>query len=202
MLDHRVVTLHPKIHGGILADLGKDSHRADLETHGIKPFDLVVSNLYPFLERPGHRARSTSADPRWCAPRRRTTRGSRSSTSPTQYGRCSRSCAPTARCRDATRRALALEAFARTAAYDAAIVEWLSSEAGDDAVLPQHLDLALERTDETLRYGENPHQRGARYRLRRHDELVGRRHPARRPRAQLPQLLRRRRRVAAGARPR
>ncbi len=67
---------------------------------------------------------------------------------------------------DATRRAMALEAFASTAAYDAAIVEWLSVEAGDDAVLPQHLDLALEKTDETLRYGENPHQRGARYRLR------------------------------------
>ena len=53
MLDHRVVTLHPKIHGGILADLGKESHRADLETHGITPFDLVVSNLYPFGSDPG-----------------------------------------------------------------------------------------------------------------------------------------------------
>ena len=52
MLDHRVVTLHPKIHGGLLADRGNASHRADLETHAIKPFDLVVSNLYPFLERP------------------------------------------------------------------------------------------------------------------------------------------------------
>src|SRR6185295_10423308 len=49
MLDHRVVTLHPKIHGGILADRGKDNHRADLEQHGIEPFDLVVVNLYPFL---------------------------------------------------------------------------------------------------------------------------------------------------------
>src|SRR5215475_14432305 len=48
MLEHRVVTLHPKIHGGILADLDKDSHRADLERHGIEPFSLVVSNLYPF----------------------------------------------------------------------------------------------------------------------------------------------------------
>ena len=65
-----------------------------------------------------------------------------------------------------TRRGLALEAFASTAAYDAAIVEWLSTESGDDPVLPQHLDLALEKTGETLRYGENPHQRGARYRLR------------------------------------
>ena len=53
MLDHRVVTLHPKIHGGILADLGKESHRADLEAHGIEAFDLVVSNLYPFASDPG-----------------------------------------------------------------------------------------------------------------------------------------------------
>ena len=53
MLDHRVVTLHPKIHGGILADLDKESHRADLETYGIAPFDLVVVNLYPFHSQPG-----------------------------------------------------------------------------------------------------------------------------------------------------
>ena len=52
MLDHRVKTLHPNIHGGLLADRGKESHRADLETHGIEPFDLVVSNLYPFFDRP------------------------------------------------------------------------------------------------------------------------------------------------------
>src|SRR5262249_40169174 len=48
MLDGRVKTLHPKIHGGLLADRGKESHRADLATHEIRGFDLVVSNLYPF----------------------------------------------------------------------------------------------------------------------------------------------------------
>ena len=53
MLDDRVKTLHPKIHGGLLADRGKDSHLADLERTASQPFDLVVSNLYPFLERPG-----------------------------------------------------------------------------------------------------------------------------------------------------
>ena len=52
MLDHRVVTLHPKVHGGILADRGKESHLADMEEHGIAAFDMVVSNLYPFLESP------------------------------------------------------------------------------------------------------------------------------------------------------
>ncbi|MET0626930.1 MAG: bifunctional phosphoribosylaminoimidazolecarboxamide formyltransferase/IMP cyclohydrolase, partial [Acidimicrobiia bacterium] len=61
---------------------------------------------------------------------------------------------------DDTRRALALEAFAHTAAYDAAIVAWLEG----DATLPQHLRIALERVDAPLRYGENPHQEAARYR--------------------------------------
>src|SRR3954454_15842942 len=52
MLDGRVKTLHPKIHGGLLADLGNDDHRRDLDLHGILPFELVVSNLYPFENRP------------------------------------------------------------------------------------------------------------------------------------------------------
>ena len=53
MLGHRVVTLHPRLHGGILADRDDPAHRADLEAHGIDPIDLVVVNLYPFADRPG-----------------------------------------------------------------------------------------------------------------------------------------------------
>ncbi len=53
MLDGRVKTLHPKIHGGLLADLGNESHRQDLDLQGIRPFELVVSNLYPFEQSPG-----------------------------------------------------------------------------------------------------------------------------------------------------
>src|SRR5207302_6877043 len=52
MLDGRVKTLHPKIHGGLLADLGNETHRHDLDLYGIRPFELVVSNLYPFEQRP------------------------------------------------------------------------------------------------------------------------------------------------------
>jgi phosphoribosylaminoimidazolecarboxamide formyltransferase/IMP cyclohydrolase len=161
MLDHRVVTLHPKIHGGILADLGKESHRADLETHGITPFDLVVTNLYPFASDPGIElidvggptmVRAAAKNHAWVG----------IITSTSQYEPVLEELRSAGSLSDATRRGLALEAFASTAAYDAAIVEWLSA----DEELPQHLDLALERTDETLRYGENPHQRGARYRLR------------------------------------
>ena len=61
MLDGRVKTLHPKIHGGLLADLGNETHRADLDLHGIRPFELVVSNLYPFEQTPRASRRSTSA---------------------------------------------------------------------------------------------------------------------------------------------
>ena len=78
MLDHRVKTLHPKIHGGLLADRGKESHRADLETHGIRPFDLVVSNLYPFLDRPDIETIDIGGPAMTARPRRRTTSGSRS----------------------------------------------------------------------------------------------------------------------------
>ena len=53
ILGHRVVTLHPKVHGGILADLDDPEHRQDLEAHGIEPISLVVVNLYPFADDPG-----------------------------------------------------------------------------------------------------------------------------------------------------
>ncbi len=160
MLDHRVKTLHPKIHGGLLADRGKESHRADLATHGIEPFDLVVSNLYPFLERPeidtidiGGPAmtRAAAKNHEWVT----------IVTSPDQYTPLVEELRANGGAVGAeTRRNFALEAFARTAAYDAAIVQWLER----DTLLPAHLVLALDRTDETLRYGENPHQPGARYR--------------------------------------
>jgi len=161
MLEHRVVTLHPKVHGGILADRGKQSHLDDLDRHGIEPFDLVVSNLYPFLERPeietidiGGPAmtRAAAKNHAWVG----------IVTSPDQYDTVLTELrANDGALTDDTRRSLALEAFARTAAYDAAIVRWFE----DDDLLPRHLVLPLERTDEELRYGENPHQRAARYRI-------------------------------------
>ena len=159
MLDHRVVTLHPKVHGGILADRGKPSHLADLEQYDIAPFDMVVSNLYPFRESPDIETidiggpamtRAAAKNHAWVA----------IVTDPAQYDDVLAELREHGALSDATRRALALEAFARTAAYDAAIVAWLQR---DDA-LPEHLVLALDRTGEQLRYGENPHQQAARYR--------------------------------------
>ncbi|MFM8972359.1 MAG: bifunctional phosphoribosylaminoimidazolecarboxamide formyltransferase/IMP cyclohydrolase [Actinomycetota bacterium] len=160
MLDGRVKTLHPNIHGGLLADLGRDRHRDDLDRHGIRPFELVVSNLYPFLEQPDIETidiggpamtRAAAKNHAWVT----------IVTSPEQYGPL----LDELRANDGTvgpetRRSFALEAFARTAAYDAAIVSWLQT----DELLPRHLVLPLERTAEALRYGENPHQAAARYR--------------------------------------
>jgi phosphoribosylaminoimidazolecarboxamide formyltransferase / IMP cyclohydrolase len=160
MLDGRVKTLHPKIHGGLLADLGNERHRNDLDMHGILPFELVVSNLYPFEQRPeietidiGGPAmtRAAAKNHAWVT----------IVTHPDQYA----TLLTELRSNDGTvsaelRREFALAAFARTAAYDAAIVQWLQG----DELLPAHLVIALDRTEEQLRYGENPHQQAARYR--------------------------------------
>ena len=162
MLGGRVKTLHPRIHGGILADRSKPEHAADLEAQGIEAIDLVVCNLYPFRSRPsvemidvGGPTMVRAAAKNWASVG--------VVVDPGDYGevldelRCNGVLA------EATRRRLARAAFAHTAAYDAAIVAWFDEE-GDDELLPVTLHLALERSDEKLRYGENPHQRAARYR--------------------------------------
>ena len=161
ILDHRVVTLHPKIHGGLLADPENESHRQDMETYGIQPFELVVSNLYPFHTDPSIELIDIGGPAM--------TRAAAKNhayvgivTSPAQYGAVLDELRANGSLSAATRKQLALEAFAHTAAYDAAIVEWL--QAGE--TLPRHLVLPLERAEEALRYGENPHQEAARYRLR------------------------------------
>jgi phosphoribosylaminoimidazolecarboxamide formyltransferase/IMP cyclohydrolase len=166
MLGGRVKTLHPKIHGGILADGASAEHLADLEANGIKPFQLVVSNLYPFRETVGTdgvtrdevieqidiggpaMVRAAAKNHAWVG----------IVTSPAQYGDVAAAVESGGLDR-ALRVRLAREAFFHTAAYDAAIVNWL--EEGAD--LPARRVVALQRA-EVLRYGENPHQRGARYR--------------------------------------
>ncbi len=89
MLDGRVKTLHPAIHGGLLADLRLEDHEGQLERSRDQPFELVVVNLYPFVETVASGAVGDDVveqidigGPPWCAPRRRTTPTSRSSVSP------------------------------------------------------------------------------------------------------------------------
>jgi phosphoribosylaminoimidazolecarboxamide formyltransferase / IMP cyclohydrolase len=161
ILDHRVVTLHPKIHGGILADRSKPSHDDDMATYGIEPFDLVVSNLYPFAQNPDIETIDVGG-PAMVRAAAKNHAFVTIVTDASQYAPLLAELDDNDNTvGDETRRAFAVAAFASTAAFDAQIVAWLQA----DEPLPQYLDLALERTGDVLRYGENPHQRGARYRV-------------------------------------
>jgi len=181
MLGGRVKTLHPKIHGGILADRSKPEHLADLEANGIDAIDLVVSNLYPFSSDPSIELIDIGG-PTMVRAAAKNHAHVGILTSPADYPAVLAELRTSGSLSAATRRRLARAAFAHTAAYDAAIVAWFdaggpapvadlegateadAAEAALSAVLPPTLHLSLERT-EVLRYGENPHQRGSRYRI-------------------------------------
>ncbi len=158
MLGGRVKTLHPKIHGGILADRSKPEHAADLEANGIVPIDLVVGGLYPFRSDPSVEMIDIGG-PTMVRAAAKNHEHVGIVVNPEDYGAVLEELRKEGTLSVATRRSLARAAFAHTAAYDAAIVGWLDG----DAVLPPTIHLALERVQE-LRYGENPHQDGARYR--------------------------------------
>ena len=166
MLGHRVATLHPRIHGGILADRDDSTHRAELEANGIDPIDLVVSNLYPFETSPGISTIDIGG-PTMVRAAAKNHAHVGVVVDPDDYPEVLAELRGRGRLSDATRRNLARRAFAHTAAYEIAISGWFDTEGGpDDPDLPAVIRLELERA-ETLRYGENPHQRGARYRARR-----------------------------------
>jgi phosphoribosylaminoimidazolecarboxamide formyltransferase / IMP cyclohydrolase len=161
ILGHRVVTLHPKVHGGLLADLDDPSHVADLERFGIEPVSLLVSNLYPFGTDPGIELIDIGG-PAMVRAAAKNHAHVGVVVDPADYDAVLHELRADGALGPGTRRRLARRAFALTAAYDAAIVSWLDGS-DDDAGLPPSLHLALERV-QPLRYGENPHQRGARYR--------------------------------------
>ncbi|MEX2183035.1 MAG: bifunctional phosphoribosylaminoimidazolecarboxamide formyltransferase/IMP cyclohydrolase [Chloroflexota bacterium] len=178
MLDGRVKTLHPRIHGGLLADRRRADHREELLAAGIAPFDLVVVNLYPFaaaLERPGIAVDDLIEEidiggPSMVRAAAKNHANVAVVTSPARYGAVLAALTRDGSIDAGLRRELALEAFAHTAAYDARIAAELPGRMVDAGLLeapddpyPATLTLALEKV-ETLRYGENPHQPAARYR--------------------------------------
>ena len=166
MLGGRVKTLHPRIHAAILARRDHDEDVATLAEEEIEPFDLVCVNLYPFGEIAGRYGvrdeeavemidiggpsmlRGAAKNFAHCAPVCR----------PEQYDALLEELRDSGGLSLATRRALAADAFATTAAYEAAISRWF----GDIEAFPETLVLAFTKVAE-LRYGENPHQRGAYY---------------------------------------
>jgi phosphoribosylaminoimidazolecarboxamide formyltransferase/IMP cyclohydrolase len=161
ILGHRVVTLHPRIHGGLLADLDEPSHLDDLRTHDIEPFALAVVNLYPFTNDPSIDLIDIGG-PALVRAAAKNHAHVGVVVDPAQYAGVLVELRDQGQLSAATRRALAAHAFARIAAYDADIANWFATPAPDE--LPATMHLSLERA-QTLRYGENPHQQGARYRL-------------------------------------
>jgi len=169
IMDGRVKTLHPKVHGGLLAARGKPAHREALEAHDIAPIDLLVVNLYPFEE-------TIAAGKDWDEAIENIDIGGpamiRSAaknhdwltvvTDPSDYAAVISGMEQHAGGTSLElRRRLAAKAFSRTAAYDAAISQWFAQELGD--AMPERLTIS-GRLVQSLRYGENPHQRGAFYR--------------------------------------
>jgi phosphoribosylaminoimidazolecarboxamide formyltransferase/IMP cyclohydrolase len=160
LFGHRVVTLHPIVHGGILADRSEPSHLADLAAHSISPIDLVVVNLYPFRSEPSVELIDIGG-PAMVRAAAKNFAHVGVVTDPADYPAVLEELRGSDALSESARRRLARAAFAHTAAYDAAIVEWFDDAA--DAPLPDTLHLSASRVA-TLRYGENPHQHGARYR--------------------------------------
>ena len=172
-LDGRVKTLHPRVHAGLLADIGRPEHQGQLAEQGIAPFELLVSNLYPF-----ERTVAAGAVPRECVEQidiggpamvRAAAKNHASVaviTDPSMYG------AVLEAVRDGgftleQRRRFAARAYARTAAYDIAVASWFSSayapdDTARDTGWPDIVGSLWARAD-VLRYGENPHQRAALY---------------------------------------
>ena len=164
ILDHRVVTLHPKVHGGLLADPTKPAHQADMAEHGIEPIDLVVVNLYPFTSNPSIELIDIGG-PAMVRAAAKNHAHVGVVVNPADYGVVLHEITTGGKLSSATRRRLARDAFATIAAYDAAIANWFDAPSPDSKdELPIGLHLSLERA-QTLRYGENPHQQGARYRF-------------------------------------
>ncbi len=168
MLGHRVVTLHPMVHGGILADRSDPAHQADLATHGIAPIDLVAVNLYPFTSDPSVELLDIGG-PTMVRAAAKNHEFVTVLVDPADYEPVLAELRSDGDVSATTRRRLARDAFAHTAAYDSAIVEWFDrgaeggpGELPDRGVLPPTIHLSATRAAE-LRYGENPHQHGARY---------------------------------------
>jgi phosphoribosylaminoimidazolecarboxamide formyltransferase/IMP cyclohydrolase len=172
LLDGRVKTLHPKVHGGLLYLRGKESHEAAARAHGIEPIDLVVVNLYPFeqtVARPGTSLGEAIENIDIGGPSmlRSAAKNHESVTvvvDPADYEAVAKQITDTGGTTLDLRCTLAAKVFARTAAYDGAIASYLGQafRAGSPEAPPSSLQLQAPLA-QTLRYGENPHQQAALY---------------------------------------
>lgn len=169
MLDGRVKTLHPIVHGGILGIRDNEEHKKAMAEHGIQPIDLVVVNLYPFRETIA-KPDVTLADaienidiggPTMVRSAAKNNAFVGIIVNPKHYDEALRMLREKGELTREYRFALAREAFAHTAAYDVAIANYLGEQVGD-MPLPDTYLAAYEKAAD-LRYGENPHQKAAFY---------------------------------------
>jgi phosphoribosylaminoimidazolecarboxamide formyltransferase/IMP cyclohydrolase len=172
-LDGRVKTLHPAVHAGLLADLAKGSHRDQLDELGIAPFDLLVSNLYPFSQTVASGASDAQCveqidigGPAMVRAAAKNHATVAVVTSPDSYPDLI-AALHGGGFTLAQRRRLAARAYAHTAAYDAAVASWFAAAYAPDEVARDSgwpdLTAAVWARADVLRYGENPHQRAALY---------------------------------------
>lgn len=167
IMDGRVKTLHPKIHGGILADRDVPAHLAAMKEHEITGIDLVILNLYPFQEAIAKGAEYAEAveqidigGPAMLRASAKNHKHVTIVTDPADYDLVmAEMTANGGKTTFALRQKLAQKAFAKTSAYDAAIAAWLNQESGE---YPQTFTLSAQLAN-SLRYGENPHQSAALY---------------------------------------
>lgn len=170
-LDGRVKTLHPSVHAGLLADLRLEHHEAELERLGVAPFQLVVVNLYPFVETVASGAPATDVVEQIDIGGPAMVRASAKNhanvaivVSPSDYDEVTAALSGGGTTL-AQRQRLAAKAFAHTASYDTAVAGWMNSVVAPDehgAVAPRWIGAAWER-EAVLRYGENAHQAAALY---------------------------------------
>lgn len=172
MLDGRVKTLHPKIHGGLLAERDNAEHNAQTETHGISAIDLVICNLYPFeatvakpdVTLPEAIENIDIGGPTMIRAAAKNYRHVAVLTNPNQYPQIIADLDANDGClSEELRFELAKAAFAHTAQYDTAIAAYLIENDSETDDFQETLTLHFKK-ERTLRYGENPHQRAAFYR--------------------------------------
>ncbi|MFH1390150.1 MAG: bifunctional phosphoribosylaminoimidazolecarboxamide formyltransferase/IMP cyclohydrolase [Candidatus Margulisiibacteriota bacterium] len=170
MLGGRVKTLHPIIHGGILADRTNPEHLKELKKFKINPFDLVVCNLYPF-EKVISRKKFTHDEaienidiggPSMVRGAAKNYKNIGIVVDPADYGKIIEEIKKDGALSLATKELLAFKAYKHTAQYDALIVRYLSGKVKGEEKFPKELSIQLEKVQE-LRYGENPHQQAAFY---------------------------------------
>lgn len=168
MMDGRIKTLHPRVHGGLLALRDDKSHVASMKEHDITGIDLLVVNLYPFEETVAKGAdfgdcieNIDIGGPAMIRAAAKNHRFVGVVTDPADYETVLAEIEGEGGLKDGTKSNLAAKAFAKTAAYDAAISAWFAQQNGE--TFPANVTLSGRR-ESVLRYGENPHQEAAFYR--------------------------------------